>query len=154
MASQMSAIQSQVSALSSQVSSMTPKLDVLVTHSTTLVISTVSTTNRNCHLDGNSRRQRKVKNKVVYKLQLPNWLHSRAYELVYTHSTNIWTTQFRVYNTVSYLSPFMQACFFGDLATVKSILDVEPAHVYDQEEDGQTALHVSVEFSHCPFAWI
>lgn len=144
MASQMSAIQSLVSALSSQVSSMTPKLDVLVTHSTTLVTSTVSTTNRNCHLDGNSRRQRKVKNKVVYKLQLPNWLHSRAYELVYTHSTNIWTTQFRVYNTVSYLSPFMQACFFGDLATVKSILDVEPAHVYDQEEDGQTALHVAV----------
>lgn len=46
----------------------------------------------------------------------------------------------------------MWACCTGDYNTVKSILDVEPAHVYDQEEDGRTALHVSVVFSHCPFA--
>ena len=46
----------------------------------------------------------------------------------------------------------MRACREGDYKIVKSILDVEPAHVYDQEEDGRTALHVSVVFSHCPFA--
>ncbi|KAL2036086.1 hypothetical protein VTO58DRAFT_102004 [Aureobasidium pullulans] len=142
--SQMSAMQSQISALSSQVSSMTPKLDVLVTHSTTLVTSTVSTTNRNWHLDGNSRRQRKLKNKVVYKLQLPSWLHSRAYELVYTHSTNIWTTQFRVYNTVPADSPFLLACSSGDYEAVREIIAVDPAHVFDQNERGETALHYAV----------
>lgn len=147
MPSQMSAIQSQISALSSQVSSMTPKLDVLVTHSTTLVTSTVSTTNRNWHLDGNSRRQRKLKNKVVYKLQLPSWLHSRAYELVYTHSTNIWTTQFRVYNTVPADSPFLLACSSGDYEAVREIIAVDPAHVFDQNERGETALHVGLCFT-------
>lgn len=80
---------------------------------------------------------------VYYRLRLPTWLHSQVYEMAYSYSTNVWTTQFRVYNTVSYLSPFMQACSLGDYGTVKSILDVEPAHVYDQDEYGETALHVS-----------
>ena len=48
----------------------------------------------------------------------------------------------------------MRACREGDYKIVKSILDVEPAHVYDQDEYGQTALHVSVICSICPFAWI
>ncbi|THW20071.1 hypothetical protein D6D24_02496 [Aureobasidium pullulans] len=131
-----------ISAIANQVSIMGPQLGVLVTNSTAKLPQT-----------GHVIQPRIASKKTVYyRLRLPTWLHSQVYEMAYSYSTNVWTTQFRVYNTVSLFSPFMWACYTGDYNTVKSILDVEPAHVYDQEEDGRTALHVSVVFSHCPFA--
>ncbi|THZ96434.1 hypothetical protein D6C88_01584 [Aureobasidium pullulans] len=130
-----SAVTHHISAIANQVSIMGPQLGVLVTNSTFKLPQ-----------PGHVIQPRIASKKTVYyRLRLPTWLHSQVYEMAYSYSTNVWTTQFRVYNTVSYLSPFMQACYLGDLATVKSILDVEPAHVYDQEEHGQTALHVAVD---------
>ncbi|THX07587.1 hypothetical protein D6D18_02281 [Aureobasidium pullulans] len=120
-----------ISAIANQVSIMGPQLGVLVTNSSAKRPQ-----------PGHVIKPRIDSKKIVYyRLRLPTWLHSQVYEMAYSYSTNVWTTQFRVYNTVSYLSPFMQACSLGDYGTVKSILDVEPAHVYDQDEYGETALH-------------
>ncbi|CAC9890401.1 unnamed protein product [Aureobasidium pullulans] len=141
-----SAVTHHISAIANQVSIMGPQLGVLVTNSTFKLPQPGHVIQ--------PRIASASKKTVYYRLRLPTWLHSQVYEMAYSYSTNVWTTQFRVYNTVSYLSPFMRACREGDYKIVKSILDFEPAHVYDQVEDGQTALHVSVVFSHCPFAWV
>ncbi|THV92146.1 hypothetical protein D6D27_05075 [Aureobasidium pullulans] len=127
------AVTHHISAIANQVSIMGPQLGVLVTNSYA-----------KCPQPGHVMKPRIDSKKIVYyRLRLPTWLHSRVYEMAYSYSTNVWTTQFRVYNTVSYLSPFMRACREGDYKIVKSMLDVEPAHVYDQDEYGETALHVS-----------
>lgn len=123
-----------ISAIANQVSIMGPQLGVLVTNSFAKLPQ-----------PGHVIKPRNDSKKIVYyRLRLPTWLHSQVYEMAYSYSTNVWTTQFRVYNTVSFFSPFMQACRQGDYKTVKSILDVEPAHIYDQDAKyGYTALHVS-----------
>jgi hypothetical protein len=95
-----------------------------------------------------SRKQQtstKVKPAVrLLTVRLPRWFLQRQYDLQLLRATSGWPFTLNACGIVQYDSPFFNACWKGDIETIKVLLSNRQASIYDRTPYGSTAFHYAI----------
>ena len=95
-----------------------------------------------------SRKQQtstKVKPAVrLLTVRLPRWFLQRQYDLQLLRATSGWPFTLNACGIVQSDSPFFDACWEGDIETIKVLLSSKEASIYNRTPEGATAFHWAI----------
>jgi hypothetical protein len=77
-------------------------------------------------------------------VRLPKWFLQRQYDLQLLRATSGWPFTLSACGIVQDDSPFFNACWKGDIETMKVLLSSKEVSIYDRDPDGDTAFHRAI----------
>ena len=79
--------------------------------------------------------------------RLPSWLYNRSVELeLHRTAARSWSVRLNPRRLVPLKNAFFDACYRGNLALVRNLLEEKKGSVYDVDSLGHNALHVRLEY--------